>query len=101
VQAGIYDEFVARSVARAQGRVLGDPLDAMSEQGPQVDRRQFDKVLRYIDAGRRDGATLACGGQREGERGFFVRPTIFTDVRDDMSIAQGGSACVGGRSVGF
>jgi aldehyde dehydrogenase (NAD+) len=88
VEDKCYDEFVERSVARAKARKVGDPFDASTEQGPQVDQAQFDKVLSYIDAGKREGASLLCGGGRWGDRGYFVEPTVFADVRDHMKIAE-------------
>ncbi len=88
VEEKIYDEFVERSVQRAKRRVVGNPLDTNTEQGPQVDNDQFNKVMSYIDAGKREGANLRCGGERVGERGYFVAPTVFTDVSDEMKIAQ-------------
>jgi aldehyde dehydrogenase (NAD+) len=53
-----------------------------------VDQTQFDKVMSYIDSGRSEGATLACGGERIGNRGYFIRPTVFSDVQDEMKIAR-------------
>ncbi|MGH9581470.1 MAG: aldehyde dehydrogenase family protein [Bryobacteraceae bacterium] len=88
VEEKIYEEFVERSAERARRRTVGDPLDAKTEQGPQVDSDQFDKVMSYLDAGKREGAKLMCGGERVGERGYFVAPTVFADVKDNMKIAQ-------------
>jgi aldehyde dehydrogenase (NAD+) len=88
VEESIYDEFVERSVSRASKRVVGDPFDPKTDFGPLIDQAQFNKVLRYIESGRRAGATLACGGDRIGNRGYFIRPTIFADVHDDMPIAK-------------
>jgi aldehyde dehydrogenase (NAD+) len=88
VEEKIYQEFVEKSVARARKRRVGDPLDPSTEQGPQVDQSQFDRVMGYIESGRSDGATLACGGERVGDRGYFIRPTVFADVQDDMKIAR-------------
>ncbi len=88
VEEKAYDEFVERSVERAKTRTVGDPLDAKTEQGPQIDDEQFRKILGYIDAGQREGATMLCGGERVGDRGYFVAPTVFTDVKDEMKIAQ-------------
>lgn len=56
-------------------------------KGPQVDDDTFTKVLQYIDAGKKEGATLAAGGKRIGNVGFFIEPTVFTNVTDNMSIA--------------
>jgi aldehyde dehydrogenase (NAD+) len=88
VEKKIYDEFVEKSVARAKKRTVGDPFDPGTEQGPQVDQSQFDKVMGYIESGRSEGATLACGGERVGDRGYFIQPTVFADVQDHMKIAR-------------
>jgi aldehyde dehydrogenase (NAD+) len=88
VEEKIYDEFVEKSGARARRRTVGDPFDPKTEQGPQVDQTQFDKVMGYIDSGRKEGAKLVCGGDRVGDRGYFVAPTVFADVQDDMKIAR-------------
>lgn len=88
VEESIHDEFVQRVVERAKSRKLGDPLDMETTQGPQVDQDQFNKILGYIDAGQKEGATCLTGGKRRGDRGFYVEPTIFTNVSDQMSIAR-------------
>ena len=88
VEEKAYDEFVDRSAARANARVVGDPFDAKTEQGPQVDDIQFEKVMGYIESGKQEGARLVAGGNRAGDRGYFVQPTVFADVRDNMRIAE-------------
>jgi len=88
VHEAIYDEYVERAVERAKNRVVGNPFEANVEQGPQVDKAQFDKILSYIDAGKKDGAKLATGGARAGNTGYFIEPTVFTDVGDDMRICR-------------
>jgi aldehyde dehydrogenase (NAD+) len=88
VEEKIYDKFVERSGERAKRRTVGDPFDPRTEQGPQVDETQFEKVMGYIDSGRIEGAKLVCGGERVGDRGYFIQPTVFADVEDDMRIAQ-------------
>ncbi len=88
VEDKIYDEFVAKSVARAQRRSVGNPFDLNVEQGPQVDEDQFDKILALIESGKQQGARLLTGGQRYGDRGYFIQPTVFADVTDDMRIAK-------------
>jgi len=88
VEARCYDEFVEKSVKRACERIVGDPFDPNTQQGPQVDKIQFEKVMGYIDSGKQEGARLMCGGNRVGERGFFIEPTVFADVQDNMKIAQ-------------
>ncbi|CAK9150886.1 unnamed protein product [Ilex paraguariensis] len=88
VQEGIYDEFVKKLAEKAKTRVVGDPFDPAVRQGPQVDKTQFERVLSYIEHGKREGATLLTGGKPCGERGYYIEPTIFTDVKDDMTIAK-------------
>src|SRR5262245_1081652 len=88
VEQGVHQEFVERLAERSKERRLGDPLDEATEQGPQVSQEQMDKILGYVELGRKEGARLRAGGQRRGDRGFFVEPTIFDNVRDDMAIAK-------------
>jgi aldehyde dehydrogenase (NAD+) len=88
VEEKIYDQFVEKSGVRARNRTVGDPFDSKTEQGPQIDQAQFDKVMGYIEAGRGEGAKLVCGGQRVGDRGYFIQPTVFADAQDDMTIAK-------------
>jgi aldehyde dehydrogenase (NAD+) len=88
VEETAYGEFVEKSVARAKRRTVGDPFDANTEQGPQIDGVQFEKVMSYIDAGRREGAELLTGGDRAGDRGYFVQPTVFAGAEDEMKIAR-------------
>ena len=88
VERKAYDEFVQRSVDRARRRTVGDPFDANTEQGPQVDDAQFDKVMSYIESGKQEGAELLCGGGRVGDRGYFIEPTVFAGVRDEMKVAR-------------
>jgi aldehyde dehydrogenase (NAD+) len=88
VEESIHGEFVRRLADRARRRRLGDPLDPATEQGPQVSKDQMDKVLGYVATGCREGADLVAGGRRFGDRGFFVEPTVFDRVRDDMTIAR-------------
>jgi aldehyde dehydrogenase (NAD+) len=88
VQDAIYDEFVQKITARARSRKVGDPFQTDTEQGPQVSQEQFDRVMGYIEAGRNDGAKMLVGGSRVGERGYFIQPTVFCDVKDEMTIAR-------------
>ncbi|WP_422930543.1 aldehyde dehydrogenase family protein [Singulisphaera sp. PoT] len=87
VQDTVYDKFVDRLAAKVKERKLGDPFDTATEQGPQVDKAQFDKILSYIEKGKAQGARCVAGGERYGDKGFFISPTIFADVKDDMAIA--------------
>jgi len=88
VQESVYDEFVQKVTAKAKGRKVGDPFSPDTEQGPQVSQEQFDRVMGYIDAGKMDGAKMLAGGGRFGERGYFIQPTVFCDVKDEMKIAR-------------
>jgi len=88
VEEKIRDEFVSRLAEKAKQRKVGDPLDPKTHQGPQVSQEQLDKILGYVDLGQKQGAKLLTGGKRVGDRGFFVEPTIFDNVKDDMAIAK-------------
>lgn len=88
VQAGIYDEFVQKAAEKAKLRKVGDPFESGVQQGPQIDKPSLDKVLRMIEAGKNEGAQLEAGGSQIGEEGFFVQPTVFSNVTDNMTIAK-------------
>jgi aldehyde dehydrogenase (NAD+) len=88
VHEKIYDEFVAKSVEAAKSMKVGNQFDATANQGPQIDGTQMDKILGYIESGKKEGAKIHCGGNRVGDKGFFVEPTVFSDVTDDMKIAR-------------
>jgi aldehyde dehydrogenase (NAD+) len=88
VEESIRPEFVARLAEKAKGRKIGDPLDPSTEQGPQVSQEQLDKIMGYVDLGQQQGAKLVTGGAKRGDKGYFVEPTIFDDVKDDMAIAR-------------
>jgi aldehyde dehydrogenase (NAD+) len=88
VEQKIHQEFVERLAEKSKERKIGDPLDPKTEQGPQVSQEQLDKILHYINVGQKQGATLLSGGHRVGDKGFFVEPTVFDNVKDDMAIAK-------------
>ncbi|MBK9978358.1 MAG: aldehyde dehydrogenase [Gemmatimonadetes bacterium] len=92
VQDSIHDAFVERLLEVARTARMGDPMDAATQVGPVTTPPQFRKVLDYIDIARAEGARVVLGGERgtapECGQGWFVQPTIFTDVRNDMRIAQ-------------
>src|SRR5262249_32751692 len=88
VQDSVHDQFVERLAARAKSRKLGDPFDPSTEERPQVDKAQFDKIMSYIDKGKDQGAKCVTGGARFGDKGYFISPTIFSEVKDDMAIAR-------------
>ena len=84
----IYDEFVEKSAKSASAAVLGDSLDPTTTQGPQVSKEQQDKVKSFIDTGKKEGAQLITGGNIPDRKGYFVEPTVFAGVTDDMTIAK-------------
>ncbi|KAI9832246.1 MAG: Aldehyde dehydrogenase [Sarea resinae] len=88
VQEGIYDKFIQRFKERALQNVVGDPFHSDTFQGPQVSQLQFDRIMGYIETGKKEGATLVTGGERHGKEGYFIQPTIFADVSEDMTIMQ-------------
>ncbi|MGB3500278.1 MAG: betaine-aldehyde dehydrogenase [Mesorhizobium sp.] len=92
VQRKLHDRFVERTVERTKRIRLGDPLDPDTQMGPLVNKAQLDKVLGYVEIGRQEGATLATGGgapKLQGfEGGFWIEPTVFSGVTDDMRIAR-------------
>jgi len=81
VHADVHDALVEKVAARARSIVLGDPTDHATEMGPMANRPQYDKVLGYLQGARQEGATFACGGGPDTERGgLFVEPTVVTGV---------------------
>ena len=88
VQRGVYDRFVEGAVGASSQLRVGGAFDAASDLGPLISREQWTKVQRYVDLGVEQGASLALGGATPEADGYFQEPTIFTDVRNDMTIAQ-------------
>jgi acyl-CoA reductase-like NAD-dependent aldehyde dehydrogenase len=92
VQRGILDEFTERLIARTEALRLGNGLDENTDVGPLANREQQVKVNSYMDVARQEGATIACGGEIASDgplaKGFFFRPTVLTDVKPDMRVAQ-------------
>lgn len=91
VQKSIHEEFVARLAAFSKTLRVGDGMDPETQLGPLISKSQLDKVMRYVDIGSREGATLAAGGRRLAgglSEGYFVEPTIFSGVSNDMTIAR-------------
>jgi len=88
VQEGIYDKFVEAFTARTKKNVVGDPFAADTFQGPQVSKLQFDRIMSYIQSGKEAGAKVETGGERHGKEGYFIQPTIFSGVSEDMKIMQ-------------
>jgi len=92
VQKGLHDRFLDRLVERTKSIRIGDPLDPETQMGPLINKAQHEKVLGYVEIGRQEGAKLATGGaapKLQGfEGGFFIEPTVFAGVKDEMRIAQ-------------
>lgn len=88
VEQSVHDKFVDKMLTSAKARRLGDPFDPNTTQGPQVDSDQFNKIMSYIDKGKSEGAKCLTGGNRFGNKGYFIEPTIFTGVTDEMAIAK-------------
>jgi aldehyde dehydrogenase (NAD+) len=88
VQSGIYDKFIEQFKARTSKNVVGDPFKAGTFQGPQVSKVQYDRIMNHIQSGKEAGATVETGGERHGNEGYFIQPTIFSGVSDDMKIMQ-------------
>ncbi|CAL1526967.1 unnamed protein product [Lymnaea stagnalis] len=88
VHENIYDEFVSKTRELAKTRKIGDPFDSNTVNGPQIDQEQLNKILELIESGKKEGAKVEHGGERHGDQGFFITPTVFSNVTDDMRIAK-------------
>jgi len=92
VHAEVHDRFVEEMGARARKLRVGNPLDPATQMGSQISARQMDRILDYVESGKREGARLVAGGERDTEgdkaRGFFVKPTVFSEVKPEMRIAR-------------
>ncbi|TGZ74088.1 hypothetical protein CRM22_001133 [Opisthorchis felineus] len=88
VEAPIYEKMVHKLKELAEARKVGDPFAPDTVQGPQIDEVQFNKIMSYIESGKKQGARLVTGGCRLGNKGYFIQPTVFADVTDEMSIAK-------------
>lgn len=88
VHESIYEEFVRQAATLATRKVLGNPLQPSTTQGPQIDAIQTDKILNLIESGKKEGARVVTGGRRAAGKGYFIEPTVFADVTDQMRIAR-------------
>ncbi|KAK9460777.1 aldehyde dehydrogenase domain-containing protein [Lipomyces oligophaga] len=88
VQESIYDKVIAAFKKRANQNVVGDPFDENTFQGAQVSKVQYERILNYIDIGKKEGATVEAGGERHGEKGYFIKPTILGNVTEKMRVMQ-------------
>lgn len=89
VHEDVYDKFLEAYTARMRKVHVGSPFEEGTDQGPQNSKMQYDKILGYIDSGKQEGATLHLGGepiQKDG--GYYIQPTIFTDVRPEMKVRR-------------
>uniref|UniRef100_UPI00398F083B mitochondrial 10-formyltetrahydrofolate dehydrogenase-like n=1 Tax=Pristiophorus japonicus TaxID=55135 RepID=UPI00398F083B len=88
VEESVHDEFVRRVVEEVKKMKIGDPLNRSTDHGPQNHKAHLEKLLEYCEIGVKEGATLVYGGKSISRPGFFMEPTVFTDVEDDMFIAK-------------
>ncbi|KAL2102738.1 hypothetical protein ACEWY4_001906 [Coilia grayii] len=88
VEESIHDEYISRVVEEIKKMKIGDPLDRSTDHGPQNHKAHLDKLVEYCDIGVKEGATLVYGGRQVPRPGFFMEPTVFTDVEDHMFIAK-------------
>ncbi len=92
VERPIYDDLCAAVADKLSSLVVGDPMDEATQLGSIVSQEQFDKVMRYIEIGKEEGATVACGGKVPEvpgcEKGWFIEPTLFTDATNEMRVAR-------------
>ncbi len=86
LQSAIHDEFLERLKTYSEKLVLGDPLNPATQMGAQVSKEQFDKILGFIECGKREGASLVTGGSPAFDKGYFLKPTVFDSKRDDLTI---------------
>ncbi len=84
----VHDEFLEKFKTRAEALVVGNPLDPKTQMGAQVSKEQFDRILGYVETGKREGGRLVTGGKPAASKGYFMKPTIFADVSNDMTIAR-------------
>jgi len=88
VEEKVHDQLVEKLVKKAKSQKVGDPFDSETTQGPQVSQEQCDRVLGYIETGKKEGAKVLTGGRRLGNNGYFIEPTVFDGVSDNMKIAK-------------
>eukprot|EP00922_Rhytidocystis_sp_ex-Travisia-forbesii_P054077 GHVS01080226.1.p1 GENE.GHVS01080226.1~~GHVS01080226.1.p1 ORF type:complete len:420 (+),score=74.33 GHVS01080226.1:688-1947(+) len=88
VQETIYDKFVEKCVARAKQVNMASPQDMQCNHGPQIDKIQCDKIMQYIEDGKKEGAKCQVGGNKKGGKGYYIEPTVFSDVKDEMKICK-------------
>jgi aldehyde dehydrogenase (NAD+) len=88
VEDKIHDQVLENVTQRAKKTKVGDPFDHATSHGPQVSQEQFDRIMGYIHAGQKEGAHCVTGGKKVDRAGYFVEPTVFANVKDEMTIAR-------------
>lgn len=88
VQDTVYDEVLSRFKQFTESLKVGDPFAKDTFQGAQTSQKQLDKIMKFIDIGVKEGARIVAGGERFGNKGYFIKPTIFADVKENMSIVK-------------
>ncbi|KAI8889564.1 aldehyde dehydrogenase [Backusella circina FSU 941] len=88
VHESVHDKFVELFIEETKKIKIGDPFDDETFQGPQINKSQFDKILSYIEIGKNEGAKVAYGGKRWGNRGYYVEPTVFINCNNNMRVMR-------------
>lgn len=88
VQDSVYEEVLEKLKEYTETLSVGDPFDENTFQGAQTSQMQMEKILKYVKIGTDEGARVVSGGERKGERGYFIKPTIFADVDENMQIVK-------------
>jgi len=88
VQDSVYDKFIDLLIEKVKSTPIGDGFDEAVTNGPIISKAQFDKVWSYIDSGKQEGAKILVGGERRAGKGYFVDPTVFVDIQQDMKIVK-------------
>jgi len=88
VHESVYDQFVETFAGQAEQIVVGDPADENTTMGPMANKQQMQRVEQLIESARSEGARIALGGERVGDKGYFLQPTVVVDVTHDMTIAR-------------
>lgn len=88
VDEKVHDKFLELFIAETKKIVIGDPFNEDTFQGPQINKSQFDKIMNYVKIGQEEGAVLAYGGKRWGNKGYYIEPTIFTHCKNSNRIMR-------------
>lgn len=88
VEDKVYDQVIEILKDRAKKQRIGDPFDPSTTQGPQISEKQYNTILGYIESGKKEGANCVTGGNKIDRAGYFIEPTIFDNVKDEMTIAK-------------